>query len=340
MTPNDVVFNGLAADEEWTFGCAGRTRESVECLARGAATHRRTETRRVLRMSSLVRQLPASGSAQVTNSFEEHTMFVTIATGTFHVNIQGPSGVPTLVLLHSLGTNLHLWDPQAEILAGHCRIVQIDLRGHGLSDAPPGSYTMDGLASDVLSILDELGIADFAVAGVSIGGMIAQCLATLAGARVRALLLVDTSLVTSAPEMWRERAEAVRRNGISPLADAIISRWVTTDFLGSAAAAGMRTMLLRTPTEGFAGCAEAIATADLTQRTSAIRLPALIVVGDQDVSTPPDLAEALCSALDGSMKVLVGAAHIPNLEQPQQLAEAMLSFLAANGLTRETYKDK
>jgi 3-oxoadipate enol-lactonase/4-carboxymuconolactone decarboxylase len=107
----------------------------------------------------------------------------------------------------------------------------------------------------------------------------------------------------------------------------VIARWVTPGFAGAPETAGLRAMLTRTPVEGYAAAAEAIAAADLTSGTSALSVPALVVVGDQDASTPVASAKALQGAIAGaSLIVIEGAAHIPTVEK-EEVSAALLGFL-------------
>ncbi|PTW62026.1 3-oxoadipate enol-lactonase [Breoghania corrubedonensis] len=253
-------------------------------------------------------------------------MFVKTDDLTFHVDLQGPDGAPTLVLLHSLGTSLHLWDPQLAALKRRYRLLRLDMRGHGLSEAGSSPFSLDDLAHDVLKITGKLGIGDFSVAGVSIGGMIAQRLADLAPDRLLSMILVDTSLITASPQAWIERAREVRERGLDHMVEGIVSRWVTPAFLDTVEADGLRQMLRRTSIEGFAGCAEALAGADLRQPENT-RVPTLVLVGDTDVSTPLAACRELAEARRGRLIQLSSAAHIPNFEQPRVLAAAMEDFL-------------
>ena len=83
-------------------------------------------------------------------------MFIQCGDIVIHAAVEGPAKAPTVLLLHSLGTTLHMWDPQAEALARHYRVIRMDMRGHGLSEAPHSPYTMAMLARDALALLDEL----------------------------------------------------------------------------------------------------------------------------------------------------------------------------------------
>jgi 3-oxoadipate enol-lactonase/4-carboxymuconolactone decarboxylase len=245
-----------------------------------------------------------------------------------HVQIEGPQGAAPLLLLHSLGTSLHVWDAQAVRLARRFRLIRPDLRGHGLSGVTPGPYSMDLLAADMLALLDALGVASAHVAGLSIGGMVAQAMAHAAPGRVASLVLCDTAMAIPPAHLWHERAATARRTGMAPLVEPVLARWVTAGFAASPAAEGLRAMLRRTDPEGYAAAAEAIAGADLTAATARLSLPALVIVGAQDQATPVASAEALARALGARLVVLENAAHIPTVEQPEAVGEAIEQFLA------------
>ncbi|SFL12943.1 3-oxoadipate enol-lactonase [Falsiroseomonas stagni] len=258
-------------------------------------------------------------------------MFLDLRDLTMHVRLDGPADAPPLVLLHSLGTDLRVWDPQANILARSFRVARPDLRGHGLTDVPPGPYSIDGMARDVLALLDTLDLPHVHVAGLSIGGMVAQVLAAQAPDRVASLVLCDTAMAIPPPELWRGRAATVRGHGMAAIADAVLARWVTPGFARTPEARGLLSMLLRTAPEGYAGAAEAIAAADLTETTRGLRMPALVLVGEHDEATPRTSAEVLRDAIPGAeLKMIMGAAHIPTLERPNAVAEAILGFLSVD----------
>lgn len=256
-------------------------------------------------------------------------MFIRADDIDIHVQVMGPPGAPPLLLVHSLGTSLHVWDAQAEALRQSFRVIRADLRGHGLTSVPKGPYSIAGMARDMLAVLDALGIETAHVGGLSIGGLIAQSIAAQAPQRVRSLILCDTAMVIPPAENWHARAAAVRAGGMSVIADAVMARWVTPAFMGHAAANGLRQMLLRTDPEGYAGAAEAIAAADLTESTKHLHMPAVVIVGDKDEATPPAWAEAMCAAMpQASLVVLHEAAHIPTIEKPDSVTAAIAAFLA------------
>jgi 3-oxoadipate enol-lactonase/4-carboxymuconolactone decarboxylase len=255
-------------------------------------------------------------------------MFVDLDGLTVHVRIDGDAGRPPLVLLHSLGTCLEVWDAQAEALAREFRVIRPDLRGHGLTGLGAGDAGIEDMARDVLGVLDALGVDQAHLGGLSIGGLVAQALALAAPARVLSLMLCDTAMVFPPAQMWRDRAALARAQGLDVLEDGVLARWVTPAGMDTAAARGLRAMLRRTPAEGYAAAADALGDCDLSERIAALAMPTLIIVGDQDQATPVAAAQAMQAAIAGSeLVVLAGAAHIPTVECPAAVTAAMQGFL-------------
>lgn len=121
-------------------------------------------------------------------------MFIKPKEIVIHVNIVGDVNAPVVVLLHSLDTNLHIWDEQVNVLKENYRVLSIDMRGHGLSELSGEPFTIEDLANDVLSVIDYFNIKTFSVAGVSIGGLVAQHLADNVPGILNSVILVDTYL--------------------------------------------------------------------------------------------------------------------------------------------------
>jgi 3-oxoadipate enol-lactonase / 4-carboxymuconolactone decarboxylase len=161
-------------------------------------------------------------------------MFLNINDLTVHLQLDGPIDAPPLLLVHSLGTSNAIWDTQVAALRRSFYVIRFDLRGPGLTATTPGPYDIAMLARDALAVLDSLGIASAHVAGISIGGLIAQSLTVQAPARVRSLILVDTALVFQPPENYRDRAARVRADGIAPLADGVIDKQALEKVSGAA----------------------------------------------------------------------------------------------------------
>ncbi|MBK1660911.1 bifunctional 3-oxoadipate enol-lactonase/4-carboxymuconolactone decarboxylase PcaDC [Paracraurococcus ruber] len=253
-------------------------------------------------------------------------MFVQLNDIAVHVQVTGPASAPAVLLMHSLGTTLQMWDPQAEALAQRYRVIRMDMRGHGLTEASPGPYTMAMLAGDALAVLDSLGIEKAHVGGVSIGGHIAMQVAARAPQRVLSLLPCDTALEFGGAANWQERMDMVAAKGLAAVADATMVRWVLDQSLASSK--GLRRMLLGTDPAGWLGCAAALRDVTQADLVGKIACPTTVIVGDRDPSTPPSAAVAIQDAIPGSHLVTITeAAHIPNFEQAHAMTRAVLQHM-------------
>jgi 3-oxoadipate enol-lactonase len=249
-----------------------------------------------------------------------------------HYRIDGPEHGFPVVFANSLGTDLRLWDPVLPLLPAGLRILRFDKRGHGLSDTPPGPYSMGELISDTEMLMDHTGFREAVFVGLSIGGMIAQGLATKRLDLVRAVVLSNTAAKIGTREMWQARIDAVREGGPAAIADATMERWFSAPFRITNAFHGWRNMFLRCPAEGWTGCAAAISGTDFYTTTAALRLPALGIAGTEDGSTPPDLVRETTGLIPGSDFALVrSAGHLPCVEQPEEYARLLSGFLMAQG---------
>jgi 3-oxoadipate enol-lactonase len=249
-----------------------------------------------------------------------------------HYRDDGNPAGPPLVLAHALGTDLRLWDDLLPLLPAGLRLVRLDMRGHGLSDAPPAPYGMGALVRDAERVLDSLAIRDAVFLGLSIGGMIAQGLAVKRLDQIRALVLSNTAARIGTPEMWQTRIAAVRTGGIAATSEATLERCFTRPFRESAALAQWRNLLERQPAEGWIGCASAISGTDFYATTATLTLPTLLIASSEDGSTPPDLVRETADLIRGSRFHLIRrAGHLPHVEQPQAYATAVTAFLREIG---------
>lgn len=254
---------------------------------------------------------------------------VTRGAAVHHVAESGdPAGRP-IVFANALGTDLRVWDAVLPLLPAGLRVLRTDMRGHGLSDCPPGPWTIADLADDLAAILDARGIRDAAVVGLSVGGLIAQSLASRRPDLVRVLVLSNTAARIGTAESWNDRIAAVEAGGIGPLADAILANWFTAGFRSDPARlAPWRNMLTRTPVAGYAAACRAIRDADLTASVRMLARPTLAIVGDADGSTPPELVRATAALIPGArFEVVPSAGHIPGVERPEAYARLLAAFL-------------
>lgn len=247
-----------------------------------------------------------------------------------HFRVEGSPSAPALVLANSLGTDARIWDRVIAELAARYRVISYDKRGHGLSDAPAGDYSLDDHVEDLVGLLQHLGIERLALAGVSVGGLIAQGFALRHPDRLAALVLCDTAPKIGDAAMWNERIGTVRRQGLAAIVEPVMARWFSEDFQTKRAdeLAGWRNMFLRMPLDGYAGTCAALRDADLRGAIAGIAAPTLVVVGEQDLSTPVALVRDMAETIVGAQfATLPDCGHIPSIEQPSALTALITKFL-------------
>lgn len=245
--------------------------------------------------------------------------------------LSGPPHGPVLVCSASLGTELSIWSPQADRLVGSRRVLRYDLRGHGRSPVPPGPYSIAELGGDLIALLDKLEVQRATLCGISIGAMTSIWAAAHRAERVDGLILCCTSarFTDEARRSYVERAAAVRDAGLEPIADAVISRWLTHRFAGEhpGVVARLRSALVSIPSEGYAGCCEALAALDLRPELDAVDVPTLVIAGEEDPATPPDHGRLIADRIRGARLEVVPTAHLAIVEQPTLLSDLILNFL-------------
>jgi len=243
----------------------------------------------------------------------------------------GPSDARVLLLSNSLGTDMGMWSHQIDALAERFRVLRYDSRGHGASSTTPGDYSLDRLGRDALALLDALDIDRIDFCGVSLGGMIGQWLAWRAPERLGRIVLSNTSAFMGPSASWQMRIDAVRRDGMAGIADAILARWLTERFvaLRPDLAAGLVATLKATDPQGYAGCCAAIRDMDLRPTARLVTTPALVIGGSEDPATPPGHAIALADHLQGAILLMLPTAHLANIEAPDAFNRALLDFLGS-----------
>jgi 3-oxoadipate enol-lactonase len=264
---------------------------------------------------------------------EDVMTFVTADDGTrLHV-MPGTSGKPPLVFSNSLGTNVHLFDGQAAAFDATHSVWRYDTRGHGQSDAPPGEYSIDRLGRDLLAIIDATGSVPVDVCGVSIGGMTALWAAIHAPKKVRRVILANTAAQIGDLNTWSSRIDTARTQGMSGIADATMLRWFTPAFRAARPdlVAQFHSTITRTNPDGYAGCCAALRDADLRALAPQVACPALVVTGRHDPATPPELGQWLTEQIPGAQLVEFDAAHLSNVERPDEFNAAVSRFMVSEG---------
>ncbi|WP_158914963.1 3-oxoadipate enol-lactonase [Caulobacter sp. S45] len=256
--------------------------------------------------------------------------FATHAGVRLYWKLDGEATKPPILLLHSIGTDMGSWDRALPHLLAQFRVLRMDARGHGASDATPGEYDLDLLARDAMAVMDAAGIETAVVCGVSLGGMISLTLATQEHRRVKAVVAACTSPKMDS-EAWRSRIAAVQAGGTAAIADAALGRFFSPAFAKAhpEVVESARAELTAMSAEGYASCGAAIRDMDLRDSLKGIAVPVLVIGGERDVSTPfPDHGRLIAEGVPGAQTTLLDAAHLAQVEVPGAFAAAVRGFVS------------
>jgi len=239
---------------------------------------------------------------------------------------------PAILFIHGYPLDHTIWGPQLEALDGWRRIAP-DLRGMGQSDAPDLGYSMATYASDLAALLDTLGVERVVLCGLSMGGYVAfECLRRWR-ARVSGLVLIATraGADTAAGKRARDAAAMqAREGGASATAEAMLPRMLAPGAPG-ALVERVRAVMAATPVQGIVGALGAMR--DRPDSTALLPtlagLPALVIAGGNDPLVPVSEQSAMAAVIPGARLVVApGAGHLPTLEAPSVVTDALRTFLA------------
>jgi 3-oxoadipate enol-lactonase len=247
-------------------------------------------------------------------------------------SLHGDQGRPVVVLSHSLATSMDIWAYQLPLLSHRFRVLLYDLRGHGGSEIPGDTLTLQELASDVAALLDHLQIPHAAFVGLSIGGMIGQVFALQVPNRLSGLVLCSTGCKTEdqAKITLDDRISKVRESGLQGQVAPTLTRWFTSRFIEESPGtmAWISDLILSTSVEGYVGCCCAIKELNLTEALPAIRAKTLLIPGEQDFGFPERISRVIQQKIAGSELILLrNAAHLGNVEQAHAFNEILAGFL-------------
>jgi pimeloyl-ACP methyl ester carboxylesterase len=241
------------------------------------------------------------------------------------------AGAP-VVFIHGLGGTSNVWCAQVAALARHVTTIRLELPGSGRA-AWDGALSTSDFVETTLALLRQLGVTEAHFVGHSYGAIICQHLAARAPYAVRSLALIGP--LRAPPEAarpaLRDRAARARAEGMVGIADATVQMGTSADTKQHRpeVAGFVRELVMRQPPEGYALTCEALAATEAAD-LSALRVPALVVSGDEDATAPPAAAGAVAAALAGAQFQILGrCGHWTPLERAAEVTDALTNFLLA-----------
>jgi (E)-2-((N-methylformamido)methylene)succinate hydrolase len=239
---------------------------------------------------------------------------------------------PLVTLVHGVGANLESWSDVVERLAPDFTCLRLDLRGHGGSEPITAACTLDDLAADVRLVWDEVGIAHTHLAGFSLGGLIAQCLALSNPERIDRLAIISAVAGRTVEERAKveDRLKLLREKGIAAITAAAEERWFTPEFRAAYPERIERRMaeLLANDPKSYAAAYTVFATSDLGDRLHEITRPTLVVTGENDVGSNVRMARMMYERIRGSkLHILPKLRHSVLVEASEEIAALLKEFL-------------
>lgn len=239
------------------------------------------------------------------------------------------STLPVIIFSNSIGSDYGMWDEVVARMQGRVRVVRYNTRGHGGSALGDQPLTIERLGLDVIAIMDALEIRRAVFCGLSLGGLAGQWLGGAFPERFDGLILANTAPNFPPPDLWTQRARAVRERGMQELVGPTLERWLTKEFRGNRPdrTAEVAKMVQATPAEGYARCCEVLATSDLAAVLPKISMPVRVICGQYDPSTPPARGAEIVAAVQDADLLTLNAAHLSAIEASDAFAAAGFEFI-------------
>ena len=263
-------------------------------------------------------------------------MTKTFSAGDATITYANQGAGPDLVFLHAGIADRRMWAPQVPVFATRFRVTTYDLRGFGESPMVAGSYAH---YRDLRALLDHLGVKRAALVGASMGGSVAIDFTLQHPDRVSALVLVDPGLDGYRfqdpwlKERWDRSEDALERGDWEEAARIETATWLAgpdreIETMSQPLRDLLRTMLLASYPATKAGGVEEGPDRSSIERLHEIAVPTLVLVGEHDAPDMKRIAEILRSGIRGAEhRAIAGAAHLPNLERPDDFNAIALDFL-------------
>ncbi len=259
---------------------------------------------------------------------------ITVNNITVSYTDEGADNLPVIIFIHGFPFNKETWDKQVVAFKENFRVIAYDVRGHGKSYLGTDDFTIELFVKDLLSLMDALDIENTVLCGLSMGGYIALKAMENHPHRFDALVLCDTNCKADSPEAKEKRMkaiESIRENGIEKFADDSLKNFFAQQSYTTKKelVAEVKEIIVTTTEKSVIRTLLALSKRKETCTTLwKIKVPVLILVGEEDKITPPDTAKFMHEEINGSvMSIIENAGHLSNLENPDQFNEHIKKFL-------------
>jgi 3-oxoadipate enol-lactonase len=278
------------------------------------------------------RPRPNNG-AHMTNDANTATLLASDGVPLVYRVRRASAGAPVVALVHSLGMDHRFWDPVAERLAPHAKVVTVDARGHGHSGRGATPATTERMARDLLEVLDALQVQRAVVGGASMGGCVALQFAGSHPARTAGLALIDTTAWygPTAPKDWEDRAKKAVTDGLRSMVDFQKTRWFSDGFRARDPELVQSCIdtFVANDLQGYVDACRMLGAFDGRALLPDIRVPTLVMVGEEDYAAPVAMAQAMHDGIAGSrFEVIPGTRHLTPLEVPDVVARGLRELCA------------
>ncbi|HEY9220712.1 MAG TPA: alpha/beta fold hydrolase [Lutibacter sp.] len=249
-------------------------------------------------------------------------------------NDEGPDGAPIIIFIHGFPLNKSMWDKQVKALKDDYRVIAYDIRGHGNSEVGEIDFSIDLFVQDLLDFMDALKIEKTVLCGLSMGGYIALNAIENYSDRFTALILSDTNCTADSPEAKEKRMNtiiSIKEKGVVKLADDLLPNLFAPESFksNSEEIAAVKEMIVKTAKSSLNKSLHALANRKETcSKLAKIKVPVLILVGEEDKITPPESAIAMQEKIkDSSLQLIPHAGHLSNMENENEFNSQLLKFL-------------
>ncbi len=259
---------------------------------------------------------------------------ITVNNITVSYNDAGTDGAPAIIFIHGFPFNKSMWKSQIETLRMDYRVITYDVRGHGNSDMGDKDFSIELFGQDLILLMDALKIEKAMLCGLSMGGYIALNAIENHPERFTALVLSDTNCASDTSESKEKRMkaiESIRENGVEKYADESLKKLFAPDSFttNSNEVDKARKMITTTSKQSLYNTLHALAKRkESCTKLPEIKVPVLILVGKEDIITPPEAAQLMHEKIKGSfLHIIHHAGHMSNVENPLEFNDHLKTFV-------------